>query len=108
MTRRRAGQLNNNTDRTAAADDSALREGMAAIEHRRPDEAERIARELLGRRPQRVGALHLLGLALLTQRRAREPVAPLEQAALAGSDPVVETHYAVALREVGRRAEALD
>src|SRR5262249_34473899 len=92
----------------AAADDTAFRQGMAAVEQGRPDDAERIARDLLGRRPQHVGALHLLGLALLAQKRPREAVAPLEQAVHAGPDPIVETHYAVALRGVGRRAEALD
>jgi len=107
MTRRRAGQTNNNTDRAAAADDSALRQGMAAVEHQRPDEAERIARDVLGRRPQHAGALHLLGLALLAQKRPRDAVAPLEQAAAATTDPVLETHFALALRDVGRKAEAL-
>jgi len=58
----------------AAADDNILREGTAAIEHRRPDEAERIARGVLARRPQHPRALQLLGVALLAQKRGREAV----------------------------------
>ncbi len=55
-----------------------------------------------------LGALHLLGLALLIQKRAREAVEPLEEAARDASDPLIETHYALALRDVGRTAEAID
>ena len=106
MTRQRAGH-SNNADRSAAADDSVLRQGMAALE-RRSDEAERIARDLLSRRPQHAGALLLLGLSLLAQHRARDAVAPLEQAARDSADPMVETHYAASLRHVGRTAEAIE
>ena len=106
MTKQRAGQFKN-SDRSAAADDSVLRQGMAALE-RRSDEAERIARDLLGRRPQHAGALLLLGLSLLAQHRARDAVAPLEQVARDSTDPMVETQYALALRHVGRTTEAIE
>ena len=80
---------------------------MAALE-RRADEAERIARDLLSRRPRHAGALLLLGMSLLAQLRARDAVAPLEEAARDSADPVVETQYARALHHVGRKDEAIE
>ena len=94
-------------DRTAAVDDNILHAGMAAIEHQRPDEAERIARGVLARHPQHPPALQLLGIALLAQKRGREAVAPLSEAARGSTDPIIETQLAAALRESGRTAEAL-
>src|SRR5262245_517410 len=100
--------VSSNTDQTAAAsDDSTLRFGWAAIDARRPAEAEPIARRVLSRKPQHAGALHLLGLALLIQKRPREAVLPLADAARDTTDPLLETHYALALRDVGRRDEAI-
>ena len=54
-----------------AALEDALRRAMAAMQNRRPDEAERIARDVLKRQAQHAGALHVLGLALLSQGRAQ-------------------------------------
>jgi tetratricopeptide (TPR) repeat protein len=107
---RRAGVHNNkNTDRVAGASaDQALDVGWSAIDGRRLDEAERVAREVLSRHPQHAGAQHLLGLALLIQQRPRDAVGPLAEAARDTSNPLVETHYALALRDVGRREEAID
>jgi tetratricopeptide (TPR) repeat protein len=100
---------NKNTDRTAVSSaDQALHEGWAAIDGRRPDEAERVARDVLSRHPQHAGAFHLLGLALLIQKRPRDAVGPLAEAARDTADPLLETHYALALRDVGRRDEAID
>lgn len=97
-----------NTDQTAAAsDDSTLSFGWAAIDARRPAEAEPIARSVLSREPQHAGALHLLGLALLIQKRPREAVLRLADAARDSTDPLLETHYALALRDVGRKDEAI-
>jgi tetratricopeptide (TPR) repeat protein len=95
------------TIRTASAD-RALRVGMAALNQQRVADAERIARDVLDRQPQHPAALHLLGLVLLAQKRPRDAVAPLEQAALISADAVVETHYALALRDLGRKTEAVD
>ncbi len=100
---------NKNPDRVAiASDEQALGSGWAAIDGRRPDEAERVVREVLSRHPQHAGALHLLGLALLIQKRPREAVGPLAEAARDTANPLLETHYALALRDVGRRDEAID
>ena len=63
---------------------------------------------MLSRHPQHAGAQHLLGLALLIQLRPREAVGPLAEAARATVDPRLETHYALALRDVGRKNEAID
>jgi tetratricopeptide (TPR) repeat protein len=100
--------VNNNTVRAVTSADEALQFGWAAIEGRRPDEAQRIAREVLSRHPQHAGAQHLLGLALLLQQRPREAVAPLAEAARDTVNPLLETHYALALRDVGRKDEAMD
>jgi len=85
----------------------ALARAAAAIESRNLDEAERIAREILSRRPQHPEALQLLGAVLLGQKRPREAIAPLEAAARNGANPELETHLAKALREIGRLSEAL-
>ena len=100
---------NKKPDRVAiTSDDETLRFGWASIDRSRPDEAERIARDVLRRHPQHAGALHLLGLALLIQKHPREAVDPLAEAARDTTDPLLETHYALALRDVGRKDEAID
>lgn len=104
----RVGASSDRIGIAAVSGESALRFGWAAIDARRPDEAERIAREVLSHHPQQVAALHLLGLALLIQRRERDAVAPLGEAARETSDPLLETHYALALRGVGRQDEAIE
>jgi tetratricopeptide (TPR) repeat protein len=100
---------NKNTDQLAVTwADQALHLGWAAIDGRRPDEAQRVAREVLNRHPQHAGAQHLLGLALLIHQRPLEAVGPLAVAARDTVDPLLETHYALALRDVGRKDEAID
>jgi tetratricopeptide (TPR) repeat protein len=93
--------------RTTAAIEELLQQAATALRHGRHHDAERIARDALAQDSQHAGALHLLGLALLTQRRPREAVAPLEEAARRGADPVIETHLAIALRQAGRASDAL-
>src|SRR5437763_10985280 len=107
MSTGRVAASKTSVDRAAAADDNILREGTAALAQQRPDQAERIARGVLARRPQHPRALQLLGVALLAQKRGREAVAPLSEAARGTADPIVETQLAAALRESGRTAEAL-
>jgi tetratricopeptide (TPR) repeat protein len=100
---------NKKTDRVGAvSNDEAVRFGWAAIDRGRPDEAQRIARDVLSRHAQHVGALHLLGLSLLIQKRPREAVGPLAEAAHDTVNPLLEAHYALALRDVGRMAEAIE
>lgn len=94
-------------DRAAAEIEEILRLGASALGQQRPGEAERLAGEALARDPRRPEALHLLGVALLAQRRPREAIAPLEQAAKARTTSRIETHLAKALLESGRANEAL-
>src|SRR5215470_4545799 len=94
-------------DRSAAACEQALRGAFAAMDNRRPDEAERIALAQLAKTKEEPRLLHVLGVALLSQGRAGEAVAPLEGAARARADAVVETQLALALRQSGRIPEAL-
>src|SRR5262245_17885826 len=96
----------------AAASDEAVRRAKAVMQNGRPDEAERMLRELLAKGPRLPSALHALGLALMAQRRAGEAVAPLEEAARRQSeqgspDPVIETNLAVALDQSGQTADAV-
>jgi tetratricopeptide (TPR) repeat protein len=96
----------------AAASDEAVQRARAVMQNGRPDEAERILRELLAKGPRLPPVLHALGLALMAQRRPGEAVAPLEEAARqisgrGGADPVIETNLAVALDQSGRTADAV-
>src|SRR5215470_8226636 len=95
-------------DRDAAAVEETLKGVMTAIQSRQPAVAERMTREVLARAPHHPGALHLFGLALLAQGRPREAIAPLEEAAGKVADAAVETHLAIALRQSGRSAPALE
>ncbi len=84
-----------------------LQRALAALQQRRPDEAERLAGEVLARQPAHAGALHLVGLARLMHGRPREALAPLRAAVAAGADAAIETHLAIALRQTGSNADAL-
>ncbi len=74
---------------------------------KRPEEAQRIAEEILRREPRNARALHILGFALLMQGRAEAAVSPLEAAARGRHDPEIETQLALALSQLGRRDDAL-
>jgi tetratricopeptide (TPR) repeat protein len=87
--------------------DAALHRAGLALNQRRPQEAERIASEILRADPNDVRALETLGYALLAQNRGAEAVAPLEVAAHSKHDPEIDTALAVALRQAGRMDEAL-
>lgn len=93
--------------RGGSPDDRAVAQAKAEIEAGRFDEAERLARELLARRKNHPGASHVLGVVLLAQGNASDAVDALNVAARNGSDPVVETHLAMALRQTGRTNDAL-
>ena len=73
----------------------------------RPQEAQRIAQQILKIDPRRAQALHILGCALLMQGRSANAIAPLEDAARALRNPETETLLAIALRRVGRSEDAL-
>jgi tetratricopeptide (TPR) repeat protein len=87
--------------------DQRLDQAVLAFRARRPDEAERLAREVLNASRVNVRALQILGHALIQQDRAREAIGPLERAARRGEDPATDTLLGKALAAVGRREEAL-
>jgi len=90
-----------------AAEGEALARAVAAGNSGDLSEAERIAREVLSKNPRSPEALRLLGAVLLRQQRPREAVAPLDEAARNGANPELETHLAMALRDIGRSDEAV-
>lgn len=96
----------NQAGRSGSPDERALGQAKAAIEAGRLDEAEHLARGILARKQNHPGASHVLGVVLLAQGKAPEAVALLDMAAQRSSDPVVETHLAMALRQVGRASDA--
>jgi tetratricopeptide (TPR) repeat protein len=85
----------------------SLQRATLALNTKRPEEAQRIAEEILRREPRNARALHILGFALLMQGRAEAAVSPLEAAARGRHDPEIETQLALALSQLGRRDDAL-
>jgi tetratricopeptide (TPR) repeat protein len=85
----------------------AVQRAMFALNNEHPDEAERIAAEVLKREPRNAGALHVFGCALLMQGRSQEAIAPLEAAARAQHNPEIDVQLAVALRNAGRLDDAV-
>src|SRR5262245_1721837 len=100
-----SNEIGNVVDRSV---DDALRLGLIALNQQRPTDAEQIARGVLERQPRHAEALHLFGLTLLAQKRPQEALAPLAHAAQLGRQPAIETHYALALREVGQTNKAIE
>src|SRR4029077_2669544 len=90
-----------------AKPDDPLQQAVFALNAKRPQEAQRIAEQILKADPQRAQALRILGGALLMQDRAADAVASLEDAARALRDPEIDTLLAIALRRIGRTEDAL-
>src|SRR5262249_57013315 len=93
--------------RAASQVEPALQWAAAALGHGQPADAERVARNVLAAVPQHPRALYLLGCALLRQDRAAQAIVPLEKAARALQDPIVETELGMALQAVGRIDDAV-
>ena len=91
-----------------SAGDHVLERATLALQMQRPDEAERIAADVLKANRGNIVAATILGRALMMQNRAGEAIAPLERAARRSGDPAIETLLAAALATAGRRDEALD
>jgi tetratricopeptide (TPR) repeat protein len=102
-----ANGLFGGSDRGGSQTESDLQWAIGALNHGRPDDAERFARNILARLPQHARALYVLGCALLQQNRAAEAIAPLERAARALQEAPVETQLGIALHRVGRVDDAL-
>lgn len=85
----------------------ALQRAMYALDGGRPQEAERLAAELLRADPHHARALYVRGCALVMQGRAAEAIASLEAAARGRHDAEIDTMLAIALRQAGRNEDAL-
>lgn len=87
--------------------DEALQRAILALNGARPQDAERIAGEVLKAEPRHARALHILGSALLMQGRAEDAIAALEGMAPSLHDPNIDTQLAIALCQAGRTEDAL-
>lgn len=87
--------------------DDVLQQAVFAFDRGRPQEAERIAAEVLKTDPKHARALYLAGSALVMQGRSREAIAPLEAAARGRHDAEFDTMLAIALRQAGRQEDAV-
>jgi tetratricopeptide (TPR) repeat protein len=88
--------------------DEALQQAARALNAGRPQEAERISAEVLKINPNHSGALHVIGYALLMQRRFDDAVAMLKPVARRQRDAEFDTQLAIALRGAGRDGDAMN
>lgn len=95
------------TPPNAAAAADPLQFARLAMSNRRPQDAQRIAEDVLKRAPQNAPALYILGCALLMQGRPQQAVAPLDAAARIGNDPETDLRLAMALYQAGDRDGAM-
>jgi predicted Zn-dependent protease len=86
--------------------DQALEKAILAFRMQRPDEAERLAADVLKSNRGNVLAAQLLARALLMQNRPDEAIDPLQRAARRSDDPAIETLLGAALGAAGRHDEA--
>jgi tetratricopeptide (TPR) repeat protein len=86
---------------------AALQGARVALNSDRPQDAERIADEILKQDPRHGAALQIRGCALLMQKRATDALAPLQAAAQSLRDGETDTLLAMALRQTGRNEDAL-
>ena len=84
-----------------------MQRARLALNSDRPQDAQRIADEILKLDPDQPQALQVRGCALLMQKRAADAVAPLQAAARDLRDGETDTLLAMALRQSGRMDEAL-
>jgi tetratricopeptide (TPR) repeat protein len=90
----------------AGRNDGAIQRAVFALSQQRPDEAQRIAEDVLKADPRHAQALYVVGCALLMQGRAQDAIKPLEDAARGRHDPAIDTQLAIALRQAGRPEDA--
>ena len=96
-----------NSSGPLAEPSAALQRARVALNGDRPQDAERIADEILKRDPRHGAALQVRGCALLMQKRAAEALAPLQAAARSLRDAETDALLAMALRQTGQAEEAL-
>lgn len=78
-----------------------------ALRMQRPQEAERLASDVLKSNRHDIAATAILGRALLIQNRAADAAAVLAPAARRAADPEIETLLGLALSATGQADEAL-
>ena len=78
-----------------------------ALRMQRPQEAERLASDVLKSNRNDIAATAILGRALLIQNRAADATAALAAAAQRAADPEIETLLGLALSATGQAEEAL-
>lgn len=96
-----------NSSGCSAEPSASLQRARLALNSDRPQEAERIANEILNMDPRQPQALLVRGCALLMQKRSADAVAPLQAATQSLRDGEADTLLAMALRQSGRSDEAL-
>ncbi|MGN6750100.1 MAG: tetratricopeptide repeat protein [Xanthobacteraceae bacterium] len=84
-----------------------MQRARLALNSDRPQEAERLADEILKREPRHGAALQVRGCALLMQKRAADALAPLQAAAQSLRDAETDTLLSMALRQTGQIEGAL-
>ncbi|WP_249128422.1 tetratricopeptide repeat protein [Bradyrhizobium lablabi] len=92
----------------SGASHPALERAILALQIGRPDEAERLASEVLKASRSNIAAAQILGRALLMQNKIAEAIVPLEKAARRSEDPAIETLLGSALASAGRSSEAIE
>src|SRR6476659_136395 len=82
---------------------------LSALQQGELEHAERNFKSVLAARPNHLGALNLLGIVMLRAGKPDEAERCLRKALKLGSqsDPATLSNYATALRQLGRKAEAL-
>jgi Tfp pilus assembly protein PilF len=90
-----------------SSSNQALESAVFALRMQRPNDAERLAADVLKSNRGNALATEVLGRALLMQNRADEAIVLLEKAARRHENPAIETLLATALAATGRSDEAL-
>ena len=89
-----------------AGRNEAIQRARLALNGDRPQDAERIADEILKIEPRHPEALQIRGSALLMQKRAADAIAPLQTASTSLRNGETDTLLAMALRQSGQTDEA--
>jgi tetratricopeptide (TPR) repeat protein len=98
--------LHRQTGQVSGRFDGLVQQAVMALNAQRPDEAERLAGEVLKAEPRHVAALTIAGRAARLQGRPADAIALLEPAARISHDAELDTELALALRLVGRADDA--
>ncbi len=87
--------------------EDALQRAAFAMQTGQAGEAERITRELMKNHPGDPRVAQLFSYALILNGRGEEAIAPLERLLRHGPNSMLETQLAMALRQAGRKDDAL-